>query len=105
MHVCDWPDGSTPLHPRLFVPAPPPPGWDQLAPLISLRIWLGVSQAEVAHAWPGGGCTRAYVSALERGRSGLRVTPDAAERYRAALAVLAMGLGAANDDLHICAAA
>jgi hypothetical protein len=83
-----------PMHPRLVVPAPVPPGWDALAPLVSLRLWLAVSQAEVAHAWPGGGCTRAYVSALERGRSGLRVTPEAAALYRSALYVAAVAFDA-----------
>lgn len=70
---------------EILSPVPTPPGWFDLAPLITLRRRYGVTQAALAVAadWHP-----TYVCALERGRVP-RVLPWQLDRYRDALETLA----------------
>ncbi len=75
---------TIPLRSQVQVPLIAPPGWWDLAPLVSRRHELGFRQSEVAAAM---GVYHDQVSRAERGRLPT-VSPRFRRRYREALRAL-----------------
>ncbi len=71
---------STGLHPSLKIPLVAPPNWHDLAVLVSERLHLGFSRADISTA-----LAKDYALVGRRERGLIPITPRAIAEYRLAL--------------------